>query len=55
VLDELTAVDDTATETPVRWQDGVLVYAGEVAGPIDNAIEDSREERTRHILAGYQP
>jgi hypothetical protein len=55
VLDELTTVDDTATETPVRWDDGVLVYAGEVAGPIDSAIEDSREERMRHILTGYQP
>ena len=51
-----TASDEgAAVETPVRWDNGVLVYAGEVVGPIENAIEDSREERMRQILAGYQP
>jgi hypothetical protein len=33
----------------------VLVYGGEVAGPTEIAIADSREERMRHVLAGYQP
>ena len=55
VLDETACEEDAAVETPVRWDNGVLVYAGEVVGPIENAIEESREERMRHILAGYQP
>ena len=55
VLDEPAVEEDLSEETPVRWDNGVLVYAGEVVGPIENAIEDSREERTRQILAGYQP
>ena len=55
VLDEPALEEDLSVETPVRWDNGVLVYAGEVVGPIENAIDDSREQRTRQILAGYQP
>ena len=55
MLDEPADDEDTTAETPVRWDHGVLVYAGEVVGPIENAIDDSREERMRHILPGYQP
>ena len=55
VLNEPPAVDAGVAETPVRWEDGVLVYAGEVLGPIEHAVEDSREERIRHLLAGCQP
>ena len=51
VLDETGEVE----QTPTRWEGNVLVYAGEVAGPIENAIADSREERMRHLLAGFQP
>ena len=55
VLDEPAFEEGSSVETPVRWDNGVLVYAGEVVGPIENAIEDSREERARQILAEYQP
>ena len=55
LLDAPTPGEDAAAETPVRWEDGVLVYDGEVIGPIENAIADSREERMRHILEGYEP
>jgi hypothetical protein len=51
VLDEIRQDE----QTPTRWEGNVLVYAGEVVGPIENAIADSREERMRHLLAGFQP
>jgi hypothetical protein len=57
LIDEPDQVlDETGDEeqTPTRWEGNVLVYAGEVVGPIENAIEESREERMRHILAGCQ-
>jgi hypothetical protein len=55
VLDEPAIDENTSSDTPLRWEKGVLVYGGEVAGPTETAIADSREERMRHVLAGYQP
>jgi len=52
---EPPAVEAGFAETPVRWENGVLFYAGEVLGPIEHAVEDSREERIRHLLGGCQP
>ena len=40
-------------ETPLRWEDGLLVYAGETVGRVENALDELREERMRHILAGH--
>ena len=54
LLDPPTPAEDTVAETPVRWEDGVLVYDGEIVGPIETAIEDSQVERMRHILGEYQ-
>jgi hypothetical protein len=50
VLDELALEEDLSVETPVRWDNGVLVYAGEVVAPIENAIDDSREQRIQHLM-----
>ena len=58
MIDEPDQVRDDREEdqeTPTRWEGNVLVYDGEVIGPIENAIDDSREERMRHVLAAYQP
>ena len=58
LLDEpekISAEPEDAGETPTRWEDGVLVYDGEVAGSINTVFENLREERMWHILAGYRP
>ena len=44
---------DDDGETPLRWEGGVLVYAGEVPpGSVCDWIEQAREERMKDILRG---
>ena len=43
---------ESAAETPLRWEDGLLVYGGETVGRIEDAIDEFREERMLHILPG---
>jgi hypothetical protein len=55
LLDERPTEANLHGETPLRWEDGLLVYGGETVGPIENAIDEFREERMRDILSGYRP
>ena len=55
LLDERVLGEEDTAETPLRWEDGLLVYDGKTAGPIESAVDDVRDERMRHILAGYRP
>ena len=55
VLDEPVGVEESVAETPLRWDDVLLVYDGEAERPVENTVDALREERMRHILAGYQP
>jgi hypothetical protein len=51
LLDQQAVAQAPATETPVRWEDGLLVYAGDAAAPLENAIEELRDERIRNVLS----
>jgi hypothetical protein len=53
LIDVRAPGEESAAETPLRWEDGLLVYGGETVGRIEDAIDDLREERMRHILAGH--
>jgi hypothetical protein len=55
LLDEGGAQQEAADETPLRWEDGLLVYGGETAGSVENAVDGLREERMRQVLSGFQP
>jgi len=37
-------------QTPTRWEGNVLVYDGEAVGPIENAVQELREERLQHLI-----
>ena len=54
-IDPIVSDDDTTddVETPLRWEGGVLVYAGEVPpGNVCDWIEQAREERIQDMLRG---
>ena len=54
-IDPLLSDDelDDEGETPLRWEGGVLVYAGEVPpGNVCDWIEQAREERIQQLLRG---
>ena len=46
--------DETAVETPLRWDDGLLAYGGQTIAPIERTIDDLREERMRQIRSGHK-
>ena len=54
-IDPLLADDDSSEgETPLRWDRGVLVYAGGdlPPGSVCDWIEQAREERIQDLLRG---
>jgi hypothetical protein len=42
-----------ADESGLRYEGNVLVYEGTVVGSVRDVFEQGREERHRHILAGF--
>ena len=40
----------SAEETPVRWDGNLLVYDGEITGPVDQTIQQLRKERIRQFF-----
>ena len=55
LLDVGAAEQGAADETPLRWDDGLLVYGGEATARVEDAIDQLREDRIRQVLLGYQP
>ncbi len=53
--EKISTAPEDVKAAPTRREGHVLVYNGEIVGPIETAIDDLREERARQILAGYQP
>ena len=54
-IDPLLSDDEIVDEgeTPLRWEGGILVYAGEVPpGNVCDWIEQARDERMKDILRG---
>ncbi len=52
-LDMGAPCEESAAETPLRWEDGLLVYGGDAVDGMEDAIDELREERMCHILSGY--
>ena len=50
----LTDQPSDETEDPFRWENGLLVYTGNMPPDLDirRLIDEDREERMRHIMAG---
>ena len=44
---------ETTEETPVRWDGNLLVYDGEITGPVDETIQQVREERMRQLTTNH--
>lgn len=47
LLDVQGPGEEPAAETPLRWEEGLLVYGGETVGDVGNAIDEITGERHR--------
>ncbi len=54
LLDSPASSDELSIETPIRLDDGLLVYDGEIAGPIEDVVAELRDERMRHLMTGWR-
>jgi hypothetical protein len=53
--DHVLAETGEDEQTPTRWEGNVLVYNGTVEGPIEDAVQQMREERIQQLIRQALP